>query len=203
MIVQIEFTKEYQKDPVTIAVSSDFDEKTRLRYAVQKAVDWGLDLSGACLQGADLSGMRLCGAKLREADLFGATMKGVNLEGAYLAGAFLKNADLTNAYLAEADLCSAILSNTNLRGAYLAGAHVAGVGGIISLGQPDGWWAHAYLHNRVMMFRFGCNTKSLAEARGYWDKTHRRWPERQEIAACIEYAVTVAKLRGWKFDELS
>jgi len=117
----------------------------------------------------------------READL-----RGADLEGAYLGGA-----DLTCANLPGADLTCA-----NLTGAYLGGASA-----VIALGQPDGWWAYTYVYSGELMFRIGCQTKSLADAREYWNETHEYWLKRKEVAACIEYAVTVAKLRGWEFKE--
>lgn len=126
------------------------------------------------------------GADLRGADLNGANFTGANLKGADLRGANLKGADLRGAYL---------------RGAYLDGANLIGASAVISLGQPNGWWAYAYVHDGKLMFRFGCQTKSLADARAYWNETHEYWFNRKEVAACIEYAVTVAKLREWEFKE--
>jgi len=95
----------------------------------------------------------------------------------------------------------AVKREADLRGADLEGAYLGGASAVIALGQPDGWWAYTYVYSGELMFRIGCQTKSLADAREYWNETHEYWLKRKEVAACIEYAVTVAKLRGWEFKE--
>lgn len=73
---------------------------------------------------------------------------------------------------------------------------LSGATGIIDLGHPNGWRAAAYFYDGIK-FRIGCHTKTLAAAREYWAGK----PDRREIMAAIDYAVAVAKLRGWRIDE--
>ena len=74
----------------------------RTRYALEKAIDAGANLTDACLTGADL--------------------KRANLAGADLTGAYLTVADLADANLTGADLTGADLKRANLTGANLTGA---------------------------------------------------------------------------------
>jgi len=108
---------------------------------------------------------------------------------AHLGGADLCGADLRGVNLRDADLHGA-----NLGDADLGGADLCGVKQVIALGQPNGWWAFAYLWEGEIWVRIGCRTKSLADGRAYWaDKGDRR-----EVLAALDYAETVAKLRGWE-----
>ena len=191
MKVRIPFLEWTSKTALEIEIGDDVEERFRLWAALEIAVKREADLRGADLEGAYLGGADLEGADLRSAYLGGADLRGADLKGADLEGAYLGGADLTCANLPGADLTCA-----NLTGAYLGGASA-----VIALGQPDGWWAYTYVYSGELMFRIGCQTKSLADAREYWNETHEYWLKRKEVAACIEYAVTVAKLRGWEFKE--
>ena len=111
------------------------------RYALEKAVKDGSDLSYSNLRGSDLSCSNLRGANLtgtyltcaylRDADLGGADLRDANLRGADLRGADLGGADLTDAYLACANLTGTYLTCAHLRGADLTGADLrdANLGG--------------------------------------------------------------------------
>jgi len=140
-------------------------------------------LEARAKEGANLRGANLGGADLRGADLGGADLRGAYLEGADLGGANLRGADLGGTYLRGA----------NLRGANLRGADLGGADSIIGGGWPDGWQAFAWLKEGVLMVQVGCRSKSMAEAREYWagKKTRR------EVMAFLDYAETVAKIRGW------
>jgi len=85
------------------------------------------------------------------------------------------------------------LRGANLGGADLRGADLGGADSIIGGGWPDGWQAFAWLKEGVLMVQVGCRSKSMAEAREYWagKKTRR------EVMAFLDYAETVAKIRGW------
>ena len=66
----------------------------QMRHAMEKAVSYGANLSGADLSGAYLTGANLTGAYLARANLDGAylaraNLTGANLDGAYLDGAYL------------------------------------------------------------------------------------------------------------------
>ncbi len=151
------------------------------------------DLIGADLRGADLTGAYLHGAGLREADLTGA-----DLTGAYLRRADLIGADLTRADLRGADLTGAYLHGAGLREAGLRGANLYRAIGIIPLGTPDGWFSYAWLREGWLSIRVGCKELRLTEARAYWCPTHPEWKRRREVAAAVEYAASVAKVRGWR-----
>jgi hypothetical protein len=144
---------------------------------------------------ANLGGAHLSGANLSGADLGGADLSGAYLGGAHLSGADLSGANLGGANLGGADLSGAYLSRADLSGADLSGADLGGVDHVIALGQPNGWWAFAYLWEGKIWVRIGCRTKSIADGRAYWaDKDDRR-----EVLAALDYAETIARLRGWEF----
>ena len=112
---------------------------------------------------------------------------------AYLRDADLRDADLGGADLRGADLRGADLRGAYLRGAYLGGAYFGGIKGVIALGAPDGWPAHAWLRDGWLSIRVGCQEKRIDEARAYWaGKDNRR-----EVMAALDYAEAVAVLRGW------
>ena len=117
-----------------------------------KAVLYGLDLSGARLQGAQLEGADLRGTKLAGADLRGANLKGAKLANADLRDANLGpllisnerllptrleradaryadflGAELRQAVLAESDLAYADLTGASLRAADFRGAMIQGM----------------------------------------------------------------------------
>jgi len=175
-MVQIRFLEETRKPALEVEISDSTSEQFYLRAALEIAVR--LDLN-------------LWGADLRYADLRKAKLMCANLGGASFQNANLRNSDLRGANFAYA----------NFANAHLEGSNFANVNSVIALGQPNGWWAFAYVYDSELMFRIGCKTKSLADARTYWNKTHPDWFKRQEVAACIEYAVKAAKLRGWEFEE--
>ena len=146
--------------------------KDEIAEVLREHADWRADATKgkrAYLRGADLRGADLAGANLAGADLDGANLRGANLDGAYLGGA-------------------------NLRGAYLDGANLHGVRHVLARGQPDGWWAHAYMWDGEIWVRVGCRTKSLADGRAYWAGKK----DRREVLAALDYAETIARLRGWE-----
>ena len=148
-----------------------------LKLCVQAAVEANANFRGADLSGANLSGAYLSGANLRGADLSGANLSGANLRDANLSGANLRGADLS--------------------GANLSGANLSGAQGVIHLGTPDGWHAHAWLCDGWLSICVGCQEKRLADAREYWaGKENRR-----EVMAAIAYAEAVATLRQWATTE--
>jgi Pentapeptide repeats (8 copies) len=109
-------------------------------------------------------------------------------------GAHLSWANLSRADLSRADLYGANLSGANLYGADLSRADLYGANHVIALGQPDGWWAFAYLWENEIWVRVGCRTMSITEGRTYWaDKKDRR-----EVLAALDFAETIARLRGWE-----
>jgi hypothetical protein len=125
-------------------------------------------------------------ANLRRADLRGADLIDTNLHGANLIDTDLRGADLRGA-----DLIGANLIDTDLRGANLSGAN-----GIIMLGSPDGWHAHAWLRDDCLSIRVGCREMRANEAHEYWaGKANRR-----EVLAAVEYAVQIATIRGWRIE---
>jgi uncharacterized protein YjbI with pentapeptide repeats len=132
-------------------------------------------------------------AYLGGADLGGADLRDADLRGVYLNGADLRSANLRNANLRSADLRSANLRNANLGGAYLGGADLGGAEGAIDLGSPDGWGAHAWLCDGWLSIRVGCREMRLSEAREYWSNKL----DRREVMAALDYAQSVAELRGW------
>ena len=119
------------------------------------------------------------------------------VEAAVKSGAHLGGADLRGAYLGGAHLGGADLRGADLRGADLGGADLRGAHGVIHIGTPDGWHAHAWLRDGWLSIRVGCQEKRLAEARKYWaGKENRR-----EVMAALAYAEAVATLRGWSATE--
>ena len=122
-------------------------------------------------------------ADLRGADFEGANLEGVNLEGANLRGANFEGANFEWADLRDADL----------RGASFKGANLDGAEGIIHMGAPNGYHAHAWLRDGWLSIRVGCHEFRLPEARAYWaGKDHRR-----EALAALDYAEAVVTIRGW------
>lgn len=84
---------------------------------------------------------------------------------------------------------AAVTARANLADAYLARANLA-----INLGHPNGWHAFAWLKDGEIRVQVGCRNFSLAEGRAYWSgKDNRR-----EVLAALDYAETVAELRGWE-----
>ena len=146
-------------------------------------------VSGAVLFSLGCGSFKLC--------VEAAVKSGADLRGAYLRGADLRDADLRGAHLRDADLRGADLRGADLGGADLRGADLRGAHGVIHLGTPDGWHAHAWLRDGWLSIRVGCQEKRLAEARKYWaGKENRR-----EVMAALAYAEAVATLRGWSATE--
>ena len=88
---------------------------------------------------------------------------------------------------------TAVKRSAYLSDADLSGADLRGIKGVIALGAPDGWPAHAWLRDGWLSIRVGCQEKRIDEARAYWaGKDHRR-----EVMAALDYAEAVAVLRGW------
>ena len=82
--------------------------------AVEKAVDFQLDLAGVNLSDGQLDSIDLSGAKL-----WGANLSGASLATANLRRALLNGADLSNSGLREANMTDTSLSGANLTGARL------------------------------------------------------------------------------------
>jgi uncharacterized protein YjbI with pentapeptide repeats len=182
-----------ETESLKLCVQAAVKAKAYLRGAYLDGADLrGADLRGAYLSGADLSGAYLSGAYLDGADL-----RGADLRGAYLRGAYLDGADLRGADLRGADLRGAYLSGADLSGAYLRGAYLGGATGVIHLGAPNGWHAHAWLRDGWLSIRVGCHEFRLAEAREYWQGK----PNRREVMAALDYAETVAAIREWAVSE--
>ena len=94
----------------------------------------------------------------------------------------------------EADLSGANLWGANLSDAYLSDAYLSEANAAIFLGYPNGWTAFAWLKDKTIRVQVGCHNFTLAEGRAYWaEKENRR-----EIIAALNYAETIAKLRGWE-----
>ena len=77
-------------------VPADMESGLHARYALEKAVESGANLSGANLSDANLSGANLYGAHLSGANLYGAHLSGANLSGANLYGAKWRNGVVIN-----------------------------------------------------------------------------------------------------------
>jgi len=114
------------------------------------------------------------------------------VQAAVKAKACLRDAYLGGAYLRGADLGGA-----DLRGAYLGGADLRGAIGVIHLGAPNGWHAHAWLCDGWLSIRVGCREFRLAEALEYWQGK----PNRREVMAALDYAETIAAIREWAVSE--
>jgi len=130
--------------------------------------------TGAVLFSLETESLKLC---VEAAVKSGADLRGAYLGGAYLFGAYLFGADLGGA---------------DLRGAYLGGAE-----GVIHLGTPNGWHAHAWLRDGWLSIRVGCHEFRLSEACDYWQGKENR----REVMAALLYAESVAKLRGWSLTQ--
>jgi len=143
-------------------------ETESLEFCVQAAVRRSVDLRGAELGGMFFDGMYFFGANFEGVDLRGASFKRVCLGGADLRGA-------------------------NLEGAHLEGADLSGAKGIIHMGTPNGWHAHAWLRDGWLSIRVGCREFRLPEARAYWAGKD----DRREVMAALDYAEAVATIRQW------
>jgi hypothetical protein len=100
--------------------------KNELKKTLEIAVQRGISLASANLEGAYLRNANLEGAYLRNVNLRDANLINANLRGADLRGADLEFADLRGADLRGADLRDANLINADLRGADLRGANLRG-----------------------------------------------------------------------------
>jgi len=105
----------------------------------------------------------------------------------------LRSANLRGAGLCRADLYGANLSGANLSGANLSGANLSGAAGVIGLASPDRWPAFAYYFDGAVRVQVGCKNFTIDEARAYWHGKE----DRREVLAAVEYAATVAGIRGW------
>lgn len=102
------------------------DVKSSMRYALEKAVKQGTDLTGANLEGADLAGANLSGAYMPCADLTCAMLIDTNLTGAWMRSADLLYANMAGAILTDVDLFGACLFAADLKGATLHRARLVG-----------------------------------------------------------------------------
>ena len=141
-------------------------------------------LTGDVLFSLETKSLKLC---VRAAVEVKTDLRGADLSDAYLVGANLRGANLHGANLSDA----------YLHGAYLHGANLHGAQGVIHLGTPNGWHAHAWLRDGWLSIRVGCQEKRLAEARAYWSGKE----DRREVMAALDYAEAVALLREWKINE--
>ena len=103
------------------------DRAKTVKKTVQNAIEKGIslfyaDLQGVNLSSANLSGANLSGANLRITNLSNSNLACANLTGANLCSADLCSADLRGANLTGANLCWANLTGADLTGANLCGA---------------------------------------------------------------------------------
>ena len=91
------------------------------RYALEKAVKDGANLSGA-----DLTGSNLTGSNLYCSNLTGSNLTGSNLTGSILYCSNLTGSNLTGSNLAGSNLYCSNLTGSNLTGSILRGAHLRG-----------------------------------------------------------------------------
>ena len=127
------------------------------------------------------------------ADALPSVKLGLAVKAAIKDGARLDGARLDGASLDGASLDGASLVGASLDGARLVGASLDGARGVIHLGCPDGWHAHAWLRDGFLSIRVGCQELRLDEARSYWAGKD----DRREVLAAVEYAASVAAIRGW------
>ena len=156
------------------AVPDDMASGLSTRYALERAVESRVNLSGADLSGANLSGADLSGANLSRADLSRVNLLGANLSGANLSRADLSRVNLLGADLSGADLSGADLSGVNLSGADLSGANLSGAkwcDGIVINQAPIQLFG---LHWRVTILdehmQIGCELHKLSDWDEYDDK---------------------------------
>jgi hypothetical protein len=97
-----------------------------------------------------------------------------------------------------AELSGANLSGANLSNADLLGANLRRSKGVISLGHPAGWPAHAWLRDGALSIRIGCREFRYQEALDHWNNHEEGRETRLEQLAATEYALQVAVSRGWK-----
>ena len=83
------------------------------------------------------------------------------------------------------------LYGADLRGADLQGADLRKVTAVIGGGCPNGWEAFAWWQGGNVVVSVGCHTKTLVDARAYWQGK----ADRREVMAFLDYAETLAKLR--------
>lgn len=117
-----------------------------------------------------------------------------DFRGMDLRGANFSYANLTWANFCDANLWCANFHKADLYGADLHRASLTDVHEVIALGQPNGWWAYAYLRKGTIWVRVGCRTKSIRDARIYWNNKYYR----REVLVALDYAEAIASLRGWK-----
>ena len=119
------------------------------------------------------------------------TVNGYTIEpGADLIGANLSGANLSGANLRSADLSGANLSDANLRSAQ----------GVIALGAPGGWHAHAWLRDGILSIRIGCRESRYSEAMAHWNNHAEGRETRLEQLAAVEYARQIALARDWRVE---
>lgn len=118
----------------------------------------------------------------------------------------LRQANLREANLRGANLREANLSGADLSLADLSGADLSGVEVVIDGGQDRrGYRVTGWLHNGQLMVKAGCRNFTLAEARAHWGgadylRDHSAATQ-AEMLARVELIVTVARARGWRFED--
>ena len=115
-------------------------------------------------------------------------------------GADLSGADLRSAYLISANLIGADLRSANLRSANLIGANLSDAKGVIALGAPGGWHAHAWLRDGILSIRIGCREFRYSEAMAHWNNHVEGRETRLEQLAAVEYARQIALARDWRVE---
>ena len=116
--VKNRFSRRVQFTAEIACGASDF-MATKLRHAVEWAVENNVNLRMADLKWVNLEGADLRGVNLEEADLRWANLEGADLEGADLRGVNLEGVNLEGVNLEGADLRGANLEGVNLEGANL------------------------------------------------------------------------------------
>jgi uncharacterized protein YjbI with pentapeptide repeats len=135
----------FRGEEVDFRAAGDLRGVSLTALSAQRAVFYGMDLTGAELQGADLTGADLRGVRLCGADLRGAKLRDARLTRADLTDAKLGplevgpgrivRADLTRACLRQARLCGADLTQARLLRAELEGVRTEGA--ILTLAEFD------------------------------------------------------------------
>jgi len=160
----------------------------------------GANLRRAGLNRRDLAGVDLCSADLRCADISSSKLVRAQLRDADLNFADLQGADLTSADLSRANLSFADLTGANLTDIIINGANLYAAIGIIILGSPGGWHAHAWLRDGILSIRIGCREFRYHEAMTYWNNHPKGRENRLEQLAATEYACQIALARGWRIE---
>lgn len=165
------------------------------RKAVIRAIQDGINLSGADLFGINLSGANLFGINLSDTNLFAANLSRADLRGTNLSRADLRGAELCAADLRDTNLFAANLSGAVLRGANLYRANLNNAN-LWDLGQDSrGYRFFLYFDKEAKTFTVcaGRRVFTLAKAWAHWRERHAQDPLLQsEILARLTMAEAIA-----------